>query len=185
MPINGYQYFCNQIRNQEKQKLEDEKGRKVAVAELMKHLATKWQGLGTEEKQKFADLAKSTTTDANDHQNNQQKDQKGGGFPTSTIKKIILSDKDISRIAGECTTLMALLGEHFLEHLAVDSAEITKRGKRSTIKAEDIKEAVKLNKRISRTGVSDVLAEYEDVRLHSNKTDKVQSQSITKFLKKA
>eukprot|EP01024_Parvocaulis_polyphysoides_P055953 TRINITY_DN5807_c0_g1_i2.p1 TRINITY_DN5807_c0_g1~~TRINITY_DN5807_c0_g1_i2.p1 ORF type:complete len:194 (-),score=28.55 TRINITY_DN5807_c0_g1_i2:215-796(-) len=185
MPTSGYLLFCKSVKDDEKRKLEEEKGAKINVAELMKHLGQKWQDLAQEQKNAFVVQAKE--------QNNQNEDQEQGGgadgeqkggLPISTVKKIVLSDTDIKRTTGECTQLMALLAEKFLAHLAKTSAEVTKRNKRTTIKAEDLKAAVRLEKRISNTGVIDALIDHGDFKTpKSASKDTVKSQSITKFMK--
>lgn len=60
----------------------------------------------------------------------------------SRVKRIVQLDPEVSRITGDAVLLVSKAAEYFLEHLAVNVAQITATSKRKTTKVDDLIDAI-------------------------------------------
>lgn len=172
-------------------------GAKVPVTVVAKAIGQKWKALTDEEKERYKTLAQEAAAAAAEARNNRGEaspgegpagddEQQDGeadagnglppfGFPLGSIKKIMLLDRDVSRISADAVRASAKATELFVHLLAVKAHGIAKRAKRRTLKLSDIEFLAKSDRRLVDMGLRQVL--HSTASLQPQQTENAAGQT--------
>jgi len=152
-------------------------GAKVSVAAVAKEIGERWRALGEEAKQRYKDAAaaagaaaaEAAAAEAPAEGEAGEAGEAGdapraaaaapAGLPPSIVRRIMLLDPDVQRVAAPAAKAMALAAELFIGHLAERGASAARRAKRRTVKLEDLAAAAKTDRRLGEMGFREVLAD--------------------------
>lgn len=183
--VTAYFAFSNDHRAAVRRDLEAaaEEG-KVSVAQVAKGLGHKWGELSEAEKEQWKVTAKERTQaiaaaeaaaaeecDEGDGEREAASGRDGdvgasgqataarpAGLPASIVKRIMLLDEDVDRVAGGALKAVSKAAELFLAQLTQRSMAIAVKSKRKTLKFSDIQQCARADKRMAEMGLQDILA---------------------------
>jgi histone H3/H4 len=205
---SAYFAFSEVMRSTVKEDLvaEAESG-KISVAEVAKEIGRRWKALAEEERQQYKDRAAESAkafaeAAAAANEGDEAADEhpapaakKPALLPLSIVKKVMVLDKDVSRVSSEGVWLMARAAECFLEMLTERCATAALSRKRRTIKMDELEHVIRRDKKLVEVGLKAVLhtpadkendapAEDDSAEAPATKRQKKETSTTHKTVKK-
>jgi len=118
----------------------------VTLGTLGKEVGARWAALPEEEKAEWkaraAQLKEAGGDDAGKGEKRPRKDKEQHALPLSVLKKIVAEDDEVKRVQPAAYSVVLAAVDLFLADLLGRSREVAVRGKRATIKPDDIARVV-------------------------------------------